>query len=143
MNGSTRYTPNNITELEPNELFVFGSNLEGHHDGGAARVALEKFGAIYGKGVGLQGQSYAIPTMGGLLQIRMYALDFLRFVKDHPELTFYLTKVGCGIAGHKEADIIQMFQMLGEMPNLIKPEGWDKYNKAAVQERLKELPEVE
>lgn len=60
-----RYTPERITELKANEVFVFGSNLAGAHAGGAARVALDKFGAVWGQGVGLQGQSYAIPTMQG------------------------------------------------------------------------------
>ena len=60
-----RTTPERITELQPNEIFVFGSNLRGMHGGGAAYVALRKFGAIMGQGVGLQGQSYAIPTMQG------------------------------------------------------------------------------
>ena len=68
-----QYTPDRITSLKPNEIFVFGSNLLGHHMGGAARIALEKFGAIYGQGVGLQGNSYAIPTMqGGVETIKPY-----------------------------------------------------------------------
>lgn len=67
------YTPEYINRLEPEEVFVFGSNLAGHHGGGAARAALNKFGAIWGQGVGLQGQSYAIPTMqGGVETIRPY-----------------------------------------------------------------------
>ncbi len=57
------YTPENITELRDNEIFAFGSNLRGSHGGGAARLAYERFGAVLGQGVGLQGRSYAIPTM--------------------------------------------------------------------------------
>ena len=60
-----KYTPENITSLGEDEVFVFGSNLAGRHCGGAARVARERFGAIMGQGVGMQGQSYAIPTMQG------------------------------------------------------------------------------
>ncbi len=65
MNDNEVYSNDNITHLEPNEIFVFGSNLQGYHGAGAARMALDKFGAVWGQGVGLQGQSYAIPTMEG------------------------------------------------------------------------------
>ncbi len=116
-------TPENITVLQKNGVFVFGSNLEGHHDGGAAKIALERFGAIYGKGVGIQGQSYAIPTMDGLLQIKMYALDFMEYARTHPNLTFYLTRIGCGIAGFSDKDIAPLFTVF-ELRNLIKPKGW-------------------
>ena len=76
------FTPEWITELEPNEIFVFGSNLAGAHGGGAARVAMDRFGAQWGQGVGLQGQSYAIPTMqGGVETIRPYVSEFLDFAK--------------------------------------------------------------
>ena len=81
-----RTTPEFITSLEPNEIFVFGSNLRGMHGGGAAYVAYRKFGAIMGQGVGLQGQSYAIPTMqGGVETIRPYVDEFIQFAKQHPE----------------------------------------------------------
>lgn len=60
-----KFTSERITELAQNEIFVFGSNLAGRHGGGAARVAHKYFGAIYGQGIGLQGKSYAIPTMQG------------------------------------------------------------------------------
>ena len=84
-----RTTPENITSLAPNEIFVFGSNLSGMHGGGAAWVAYRKFGAIMGQGVGLQGQSYGIPTMqGGVETIRPYVDEFIEFAKSHPELTF-------------------------------------------------------
>lgn len=116
-------TPDNITKLGPYDVFVFGSNLEGRHDGGAAKLALEKFGAIYGKGVGPQGQSYAIPTMGGLPQIRMYTLDLMEYARTHPNLTFYLTRIGCGIAGYKDGEIAPLFKTF-ELQNLVKPKGW-------------------
>ena len=70
---NTRITPNHITELKPNEIFVFGSNLQGYHGGGAARLAMNQWGAVWGQGTGLQGQTYAIPTMqGGIGTIRPY-----------------------------------------------------------------------
>ncbi len=78
-----KYTPKNITSLDQDEIFVFGSNLEGAHLGGAARVARQKFGAIMGQGVGLQGQSYAIPTMqGGVETIKPYVDEFIDFARE-------------------------------------------------------------
>ena len=86
-----RTTPERITELQPNEIFVFGSNLAGMHGGGAAYIAHRKFGAIMGQGVGLQGQSYAIPTMqGGVETIRPYVDEFIAFAKENKNLTFLL-----------------------------------------------------
>lgn len=105
------YTPENINSLKPDEVFVFGSNLAGHHGGGAARAALNKFGAVWGQGVGLQGQSYAIPTMqGGVETIKPYVDEFIAFAKAHPELKFYVTRIGCGIAGFKDEEIAPLFQ---------------------------------
>ncbi len=101
-----RTTPEFITSLEPNEIFVFGSNLKGMHGGGAAYIAYRKFGAIMGQGVGLQGQSYAIPTMqGGVETIRPYVDEFIQFAKQHLELTFLVTRIGCGIAGFTDDEI--------------------------------------
>ena len=95
------YTSENITHLKPNEVFVFGSNRQGYHGGGAARVALDKFGAVWGKGIGLQGQSYAIPTMdGGVDSIKPYIDDFIEYARQHKELRFLVTRIGCGIAGY-------------------------------------------
>lgn len=94
------YTPERIVKLKSNEIFVFGSNLLGHHCSGAARMAKDKFGAIWGCGVGLQGQSYAIPTMqGGIETIKPYVDGFITFARSHPDLKFYVTRIGCGIAG--------------------------------------------
>ena len=94
-----RETPERITELAENEIFVFGSNLEGAHGGGAALLAYRKFGTIWGQGVGLQGQSYGIPTMhGGVDAIKPYVDEFIEFAKTRPDLTFLVTRVGCGIA---------------------------------------------
>lgn len=119
------YTPENINSLKPNEIFVFGSNLAGHHGGGATRVALQKFGAIMGKGVGLQGQSYAIPTMqGGVETIKPYVDEFINFAKTHPELKFYVTRIGCGIAGFKDEEIAPLFQEASEVANIILPKSF-------------------
>ena len=93
-----------------NEIFVFGSNLAGAHGGGAARLAYNRFGAIWGQGVGLQGQSYAIPTMqGGVETIKPYVDEFIRFAQTRSDLKFYVTQIGCGIAGFKVEDIAPLF----------------------------------
>ena len=120
-----RTTPKFITELKPNEIFVFGSNLRGMHGGGAANVAFRKFGAIMGQGVGLQGQSYAIPTMqGGVETIRPYVDEFIDFAKQHPELTFFVTRIGCGIAGFTDEEISPLFEKAHELENVFLPQGW-------------------
>ena len=120
-----RYTPDFITELEPNEIFVFGSNLDGLHAGGAARIAVQKFGAVWGQGVGLQGQSYAIPTMqGGVETIKPYVDQFIDFAKVHPELTFLVTRIGCGIAGFQDKVIAPLFADAITVPNIILPRQW-------------------
>ena len=118
----TQFTPDFITELKENEIFVFGSNLEGMHGGGAARLAYNKFGAIWGQGVGLQGQSYGIPTMhGGVEDIKPYVDEFIEFAKSHPELTFLVTRIGCGIAGFRDEEIAPLFKECIEIDNVILP----------------------
>ena len=120
-----RTTPEFITSLEPNEIFVFGSNLKGMHGGGAAYIAYRKFGAIMGQGVGLQGQSYAIPTMqGGVETIRPYVDEFIQFAKQHPELTFLVTRIGCGIAGFTDDEISPLFEAAHEVENIVLPPNW-------------------
>ena len=120
-----RITPNRITQLAANEVFVFGSNLQGHHYGGAARIANEKFGAIFGQGVGFQGQSYAIPTMqGGVETIRPYVDEFIEFAKQHPELIFYVTRIGCGIAGFQDSEIAPLFTAAVGMENVALPQSF-------------------
>jgi len=120
-----RTTPERITSLEPNEIFVFGSNLQGMHGGGAAYTAYRKFGAIMGQGVGLQGQSYGIPTMqGGVETIRPYVDEFIAFAKAHPELTFLVTRIGCGIAGFRNEEIAPLFEKAHAVENIVLPEGW-------------------
>ena len=120
-----RVTPERITELGENEVFVFGSNLAGAHGGGAALLAYRKFGAIWGQGVGLQGQSYGIPTMhGGVDAIKPYVDEFIEFAKTRPDLTFLVTRVGCGIAGFTNEEISPLFAKAHEVPNIVLPAGW-------------------
>ena len=120
-----RTTPEFITELQPDEIFVFGSNLQGMHGGGAARVAYRNFGAVMGQGVGLQGQSYAIPTMqGGVETIRPYVDEFIKFAKQHADLTFLVTRIGCGIAGFRDEEIAPLFADAHNADNIVLPEGW-------------------
>lgn len=116
------FTPDKITSLQPNEVFVFGSNLAGMHGGGAARVARKLFGAVMGQGVGLQGQSYAIPTMqGGVETIKPYVDEFIAFAESHPELKFYVTRIGCGIAGFTDSEIAPLFKNAPGKPNIVLP----------------------
>ena len=120
-----RITPSWIDSLKENEIFVFGSNLAGMHGGGAARIARLHFGAVMGKGVGLQGQSYAIPTMqGGVENIRPYVEEFIIFAHQHPELHFLVTPIGCGIAGFEAEDIAPLFEKAKEMKNISLPESF-------------------
>lgn len=121
-NGRAKYTPEFITELAEDEVFVFGSNLAGMHGGGAAATAHRCFGAVWGKGVGLYGQSYAIPTMqGGVETIKPYVDEFIGFAKSHPELRFLVTKIGCGIAGFHEEQIAPLFAGAIGVKNIILP----------------------
>lgn len=118
----TRITPERIDTLKDGEIFVFGSNVYGHHDGGAARVAVEKFGAVYGQSKGLQGRSYAIPTMNlSLDAIRQYIEEFIYFADAHPEMTFLVTRIGCGIAGFRDGDIAPLFARAYSLPNVYLP----------------------
>ena len=129
------FTPDFISELKENEIFVFGSNLSGFHGGGAAAVARQKFGAVWGKGVGLQGNSYAIPTMqGGVDTIRPYVDEFIGFAKQHPELTFYVTRIGCGIAGFHDRDIAPLFENAIDVENILLPREFVEWHEA--QERF-------
>lgn len=121
-------TPESIVDLPADCVFVFGSNLAGNHAGGAARLALEKFGAVSGVGKGLVGRSYAFPTldwdMGRLSHNELAIQRNVLYVTAvcHPELTFYLTRVGCGIAGYPEEDMKSLFKV--HLSNIVYPEGW-------------------
>ena len=120
-----RVTPEWIDDLQENQVFVFGSNLAGMHGGGAARVARLRFGAVMGKGVGMQGRSYAIPTMqGGTETIRPYVNDFIAYAKEHPELTFLVTPIGCGIAGFEPEDIAPLFEKASNVENIWLPKSF-------------------
>ena len=135
---NTRITPNHITELKPNEIFVFGSNLQGYHGGGAARLAMNQWGAVWGQGTGLQGQTYAIPTMqGGIGTIRPYIDQFIKFAQNDPERTFLVTEIGCGIAGFRPADIAPLFKNSINIPNIWLPQRfWEILQKEEVQDLI-------
>ena len=115
--------------MKENEVFVFGSNLAGSHGGGAAWIAYQKFGAIWGQGVGLQGQSYGIPTMqGGVETIKPFVDEFIEFAKEHPELKFLVTRIGCGIAGFRDEEIAPLFKDAIDVENVILPKSFVSYS---------------
>jgi hypothetical protein len=124
MKIQNRITPEIITTLQPNDIFVFGSNLAGMHGGGAARTAL-RWGAIMGQGIGLQGSTYAIPTMFGTIdEIKPYVIDFIGFAKSHPDCRFLVTRIGCGIAGFSPLEIAGLFKSViqDDVINIFLPE---------------------
>lgn len=116
MESKIEFTPEFINNLKPNEVFVFGSNENGNHYGGAARVAFDKFGAKWGQAVGRSGNTYAIPTLDQDMQkitsekLRAYLQDFITYVKSNPELKFYMTKIGCGIAGWSIEEVSEIIR---------------------------------
>lgn len=123
-----KYTPARIIALADHEVFVFGSNLAGIHASGAARLAYERFGAVWGKGVGLYGQSYALPTMqGGVDTIKPYVDAFIRFARRNPHLTFLVTRIGCGIARFRDADIAPLFLAAIDQENILLPKEFVDY----------------
>ena len=127
MNKNRTENPNIASEridvLEKGEIFVFGSNLAGHHMGGAARAAHKKFGAEWGVGVGLTGQSYAIPTMqGGVETIRPYVDQFINFAARNPDVKFLVTRIGCGIAGFQDEEIAPLFRKAVPLSNIYLPQ---------------------
>ena len=97
-------------------IFVFGSNLSGIHGAGAARFAHRNKGAVMGKGIGLQGQSYALPTKGlkisfmSLNEVEVHIDAFKDFAMDHPDLDFQVTQVACGLAGFTKEQIAPLFK---------------------------------
>ena len=127
MTKNDRITPQYITSLREGEIFVFGSNKEGMHGGGAARIAYEEFGAEWGVGVGMTGRCYAIPTMDRSIGIiRKHVDDFTAYAKEHPELTFLVTRIGCGIAGWRDSEIAPLFKEASALDNVTLPEEfWD------------------
>lgn len=121
------FTPKNIMSLKKDEVFVFGSNLEGAHGGGAALMAYKYFGAIWGQGVGMQGQSYGIPTMhGGVDVIKPYIDEFIAYAKNHKEMFFYVTRIGCGIAGFSDNEIAPLFAEAIDLDNVCLPRSFVK-----------------
>ena len=111
-----RITPENITKLKKDEVFVFGSNESGHHGAGAAKLAFDNFGAIMGNGWGPMGQSFAIPTKSwdikGIIPLKAlecYLGRFSEYAMQHPEKQFLVTKIGCGLAGWSVEDIAPLF----------------------------------
>jgi len=123
-------TPALITKLRDNEIFVFGSNEAGRHGMGAAKRAKDDFGAIYGQGAGLQGQSYGIPTKDKdiktlpLWDIAPYVDNFVAFVRVHPELHFLISRIGCGLAGYKDEEMVVLFLSLYGEDNVSLPAEW-------------------
>lgn len=111
-----------ITELDKDEIFVFGSNGQGAHFGGAAATAVHKFGAKIGQAEGLQGQSYAINTMDSEDEMVDQIYRFLQFAKKHPELTFLVTEIGCGIAGYSPDEIAMYFE--NRTKNVVLPKAF-------------------
>jgi hypothetical protein len=109
-----------ITDLGPGEVFVFGSNADGWHAGGAAKTALDRFGAVWGVGHGHRGRSYAIDTMSGFAVLEEEVVAFLDYAADHPELRFLVTPIGTGIAGYDPEEVAPLFV---EAPdNVVLPE---------------------
>lgn len=116
------FTPSSISVLKPNEIFVFGSNRSGYHVGGSAKIALKKFGAVYGQSSGLQGQSYGIVTVPSDLDSLRYNISkFIEFARNHPDMTFLVTKVGCGNAGFTPYDIAPLFMNALPLSNVLLP----------------------
>jgi len=119
-----RYTPENITHLASNEIFVYGANESFIHGAGAARLAKDRFGAIMFKGP-FNGQSYGICTKDfdintlPVLKIKKYVEEFLNFAKNHPEFVFLVTKIGCGLAALSIEDIAPLFSEVP--PNVVLP----------------------
>ena len=115
------------------EIFCFGSNLSGLHGAGAAKYARLHHGAIMFQGIGLQGSSYALPTKGvnisfmPLEAIGKHVDEFISFAKSRPDLTFRVTRVGCGLAGFKDTEIAPLFRAALELPNVRLPKGWRHY----------------
>lgn len=136
-----RVTPEKIDKLGENEIFVFGSSLGGLHQGGASKLAMKKFGAVQGLGNGLQGNSYAIPTVGvDLDMLRLYVEQFIRIAKLIPGLKFYVTKIGCGKAGFTIEEIAPLFSGAKDVDNIYLPqEFWDIISPEVSEDFLKAL----
>jgi hypothetical protein len=123
---------NLITHLLPGEIIVVGTNEFGFHAGGAAAYANKHFGLRWGVGEGLSGKTYALPTMEGIAAFAQAAMKFQMYAELSPDLTFLLTKVGCGIAGYDEKLIMDLFA--NSPANVILPEGWDRTGELEIKD---------
>ena len=124
---SHRMTPDRVDHLKDGQIFVFGSNPMGNHNGGAACDALLYFGAVMGQGEGLQGRSYAIPSTDGMDSLSKHVRTFVDFADKHPELTFLVTRIGCGVAGYTYQEVAPLFAGVVDMENVWLPkEFWEE-----------------
>ena len=117
-----RIASDRIATLGKNEIFVFGSNIHGAHGGGAAWYAHKNFGAEWGVGEGLTGRTYALPTMEGEDSLKHAVERFIACAKEHPELTFLVTAVGCGIAGYTPNVVAPLFKDATSLKNVYLPQ---------------------
>lgn len=131
-----RPTPKDkIFDPAPNRIFVFGSNREGIHGAGAARYAYKFCGAEWEEGEGLKGNSYAIPTKATISrsltveEVQKHVDRFIEFAWEHRELEFFVTRIGCGLAGFTDDDIAPMFK--DAPPNCELPIGWERYSSSS------------
>ena len=121
-----RVAADRIAELGAGEVFVFGSNIQGAHGGGAAWFAHKHFGAQWGVGEGLTGRTYALPTMEGKASMKAAVDRFVACARQHPELTFLVTAVGCGIAGYTPEEVAPLFKEATSLENVYLPQVfWD------------------
>jgi hypothetical protein len=130
-----RVTHPKIKELKENEIFVFGSNTAGIHGAGAAKLAHQKFGAIWGVGFGLAGQSFAIPSKDDKIEtmplnmIQSYVTQFIKFTKTMPQLTFLVIEIGCGLANLTPEEVAPLFKDAVNIENIHLPERfWNVLN---------------
>ena len=117
-----RVASDRIATLGENEIFVFGSNIQGSHGGGAAWYAHKNFGAEWGVGEGLTGRTYALPTMEGPASLKHAVDNFVACAKQHPDLTFLVTAVGCGIAGYTPNEVAPLFKEATSLENVFLPQ---------------------
>ena len=143
------YTPDYIDALLTNQIFVFGSNALGYHTGGASGTARKKFGAVWGQPEGLQGQSYAIPVDYGKgvrkdAEVKTAIDRFIDFAKAHNELFFFVTRVGCGIAGYHDEEIAPFFREALNMKNVCLPKSFvDALSKGKIDYDLERFVEAQ
>lgn len=114
-------TPSRIYRLHKNDIFVFGTGHQGRHDAGASLYAVKHFGAIVGQPEGPQGQSYAIISTGSLEEVTQGVERFTQFAREHTELTFYVTPIGCSYGGHVAEEIAPMFREAAKLRNVYLP----------------------